>query len=182
MARASGRHVGPVEVAHEAQRRAEHVADAERHRAPVVLGQVVVEQVGHDLQLAGREHLFGDLAAGVEAVARQGDAAARPRQLQLELPVVAGQHDEAALGAGDVDGRVEHQRQHLVEHAARAERAQPFEQRRHLADVADRRAGRRRARRLPARIGQEHHLGAAAAAELDPVAVRQPMLGDRPRR
>ena len=103
----------------------------------------------------------------------QRDAAAAARQLELELVGRRRQHDEAALGAADLDRRVEHQRQHVVEDAAGAERAQPFEQRRDLAEVAD-----RRRRRLVDRAGgavgeQEHHLGAAGAAEPDPVAVHQ---------
>ena len=46
------------------------VTDAERHRAHVHVGEIAVEQVGDDLQLAGREDLFGNLAAGVEAGCR----------------------------------------------------------------------------------------------------------------
>ena len=88
------------------------------------------------------------------------------------------QHDEAALGAGDVDRRVEHERQHLVEHAARAERAQAFEQRRELAQIVDR-AGVRSIGVRGTVAGQEHHVGAAGAAELDAIAVRQLVLGDR---
>ena len=59
----------------------------------------------------------------------QRDLAARARQLHLELAALVGEHDEAALGAGHLDGGVEHERQHFVEHAARAERAQALEQR-----------------------------------------------------
>ena len=60
-------HVGALDVAHQPQRRAEHVADAERDGADVHVGEIAVEQVGDDLLLAGREHLFGNLAAGLEA-------------------------------------------------------------------------------------------------------------------
>ena len=101
------------------------------------------------------------------------------RQLHLEHAVVGGQHDEAALGAGHFDRGVEHERQHFVEHAARAERAQAFEQRRQLPDVADRRLlvpfGRRRRRRGV--FDQEHDVGAGGAAELDAIAVPQRTLG-----
>ena len=64
------RQIGAIEIAHQPQRRAQHVADAERHGAHVDVGQIAVEQVGDDLQLAGGEDLFGNLAAGVEAAAR----------------------------------------------------------------------------------------------------------------
>ena len=97
------------------------------------------------------------------------------------MPAASGvrrQHDEAALGAGDVDRRVEHQRQHFIEHAARAERAQAFEQRRELAQVVDRAGVRSIGVRGPL-AGEEHHVGAAGAAELDAIAVRQLVLGDR---
>ena len=154
------------------------MADAERDRAHVHVGEVAVEQVGHDLELAGDEHFFGNLAAGVEAGAGQGDAALGARQLHLERAAVARQHDEAALGAGDVDGGVEHERQHFVQHAARAERAQIFEQRRQLAQVVDR-ARMRAVGVRHALAGQEHDVGAAGAAELDAVAVGQLVLGDR---
>ena len=103
----------------------------------------------------------------------------RARQLHLELRAVAvgarRQHDEAALGAGHVDRRVEHEREHLVEHAARAERAQAFEQRRELAQIVDRarvrsigvRAGRRRSgtrrrRRWRGRTGRDRRASACA--------------------
>ena len=106
------------------------------------------------------------------------DAAAAARHLELELAARARQHDEAALGAADVDRRIQHQRQHVVQHAAGSERAQPFEQRGDLPQIADR-GGRRPVDRRR-RVGEEeHHLGAAAAAEADPVAVRQHPLGHR---
>ena len=81
-------HVGAIEIAHHAQRDARDVADAERDRAHVHVGEVAVEQVGHDLQLAGDEDLFRNLAAGVEAGAGQGDAALGARQLHLERAAV----------------------------------------------------------------------------------------------
>ena len=92
-------------------------------RAHVRVGEIAVQQVRHDTNLAGGEDLFGNLAARVEALARQRDLAARARQLHLELGALVRQHDEPALGAGDLDGGVEHERQHFVEHAARAQRA-----------------------------------------------------------
>ena len=76
--------LGAFDVAHQAQRRAEHVADAERDGAGVQLREVAVEQVLDDGLLAGREHGLGNLAAGLEGAARQRDLAARARQLELE--------------------------------------------------------------------------------------------------
>ena len=52
--------------------------------------------------------------------------------------VGAGQHDERALGAGDLDRRVEHERQHFLQDAARSQRAEALEQRRDLAQVVAR--------------------------------------------
>ena len=65
--------------------------------------------------------------------AGQRHLAARPRELELELlGGRVGEHDEAALRAGHFDRRVEHEREHFVEHAARPERAEPFEEPRHV--------------------------------------------------
>ena len=85
---------------------------------------------------AGREHALGNLAARLERAARQRDAPLRATQLELQDAFVVGEHDEAALGAGDVNRRVEHEREHLVEHPSGPERAQPFEQARHVAQLA----------------------------------------------
>ena len=78
--------IGALHVAHQAQRRAQHVADAERHGAGVQLRQIAVEQILDDRLLAGGEHGFGNLAARLERAARQRDLAARARELELELP------------------------------------------------------------------------------------------------
>ena len=133
---------GVLDVAHHVQRHAQDVADAERHRAHVDVGQLAVEEVGDQPRVARLEDLFRNLAAGLEGAALQLLLAAAAAHLELEGAVVAGEHDEAALGAADVDGRVEHQRQHVVEHAAGAERPQPLEQ-------ARRRGADRRSRRRP---------------------------------
>jgi hypothetical protein len=139
--------------------------------------------VRDNLELAGREHFLGNLAAGLEAGAGQGDAALGAGQLHVEVLAVAlavarREHDEAALGAGDVDRRVEHERQDLIEDAARAEGTQGFEQRRELAEIVDR-AGVRSIGVRGTVAGQEHHVGAAGATELDAIAVGQLVLGDR---
>ena len=54
----------------------------------------------------------------------------------------------------------------------------PFEQRRQLPQIVDR-AGVRSIGVRRALAGQEHHVGAAGAAELHAIAVRQLVLGDR---
>ena len=174
--------IGAIQVPHQAQRRAQHVADTQRHGAHVHVGQVAVEQVGDDLLLPRREHLFGNLAAGLELLARQGQASAAAGDLELQLAAGVGQHDEAALGAGDLERRVHHQGQHLVEHAPRAQGAKPFEQRRDLAQVAHR-GGRvpiagRAAGRLRGVLQQEHHLGAAAAPQANQIGMLERVLGD----
>ena len=161
-----------IDVAHQLQRHALDVADAERHRAHVDVGQLAVEQVGEDLRLARAEHFFGDLAAGREAGARQRLLPAAARELELEVVLEVGEHDEPALGAGDLDRRIQHQREHVVQHAAAAQRAQAVEERRDLAQVAD--GGRRRLVLGRAGVGeQEDQLGAAGAPEADAVAVHQ---------
>ena len=87
------------------------------------------------------------------------------------------EHDEAALGAAHLDRRIQHQREHVVEHPAGSERAQALEQRRDLPKVAD--GGRRRAVDRRLRVGeQEDHLGPARPAKPDLVAVHEHALGD----
>jgi hypothetical protein len=104
--------------------------------------------------------------------------AAAARHLELELVVVvAGQHDESALRAADFDRRIQHQREHVVEDAAGAERAQPFEQRRDLTQVADRGGRHPVDRRL--RFGQqEDHLRPAGPAQPDAIAMDEDAVGD----
>ena len=125
--------------------------DTQRNRPHVHVGQVPVQEVGHDFGLAGGVHLFRDLPAGVEPIAGQRDFAARTRQLHFEIRPLDGEHDEATLSARDFDRGIEHEREHLVEDPARAERTQTLEQRRELSDVAYRRLmmalGRQRHRR-----------------------------------
>ena len=170
-------HVGAIQIADQAERDAGHVTNAERDRTHVHVGEIAVEQVGDNLQLTRGKHLFRDLAAGVEPGWRQGDAALGARQFHFQRLSGGGQHDEAAFGAGHVDGGVEHESQHLIEHAARAERAQAFEQRRQLAQVVDG-TGVRAVRVHGSVAGQEHHVGATGAAKLHLVAVRELVLGD----
>ena len=103
----------------------------------------------------------------------------RPRAILNSSSPLAGrrQHDEPTLGAADLDGRVQHQRQHVVEDAARAEGAQPLEQDGNLPQIADRRG--RGALLGGDRVGQqEHHLRPARPSEADAVAVRERPLGD----
>ena len=168
---------GAIEIAHESKRHAQDVADAERDGSLVDVRKIAVEEVGDDARFPGAENFLGYLAAGGEAAARNRVAAARTRHLELELVGRRRQHDEASLGAADFDRRIEHQRQHVVEDAPGAERAQPFEQRRNLPQVA---YGCRRGLVDGGRVvsEQEHHLGAAAASEPDPIAMDERLLGD----
>ena len=131
----------PLDVPHQPQRRAQHVTDAKSHCADVGIGQIPIEQVLDDLLLTGREHHLRDLAAGLERPSAESHLAAGSHQLQFELLLGIGQHDEAALGARHLDRRVEHQGQHFFEHLARPQRTQPLEQRRHVPQFG---GGRRR--------------------------------------
>ena len=142
--------------------------DAERESSLVHPCQIAVAQVGHDRLLAAVEDLLRDLAAGVETRARERYLAPHPGQLELELTVGAGEHDESAFGIGDVDRRIQHQREHLVEHARAAERLQRLEQRGDLPEASD--GGPLAARgRLVA--DEKPYFDAAAPPEADVVAV-----------
>ena len=103
---------------------------------------------------------------------------ARPSLNSSGAALFGFQHDEAALGAAHLDRRIHHQREHIVQHAARAERAQAFEERGHVAQIADRRGGRRRGGHAGLIGQQEHELGAAAAADADGVAGFEHAFGD----
>src|SRR5207247_1457858 len=113
------------------------LANAERHRARVQLREVAVEEVLDDRLLTRGEDVLRNLAAGFERLARERHLAARAGELELQLPLV-GEHDEPALRAGDVDGRIEHEREYVFEDAPGSERAQALEQRRHLAQLGRR--------------------------------------------
>jgi hypothetical protein len=143
----------------------------------VHVGEIAVQQVGHQPRRPSPEDFFRDLPAGREAPARERAVAAAARHLELELRGLEREHDEAALGPAHLDCRVQHQREHVVEHAPRPQRSQALEEGRDLTEVADGRGRRPVDRRL--RIGeQEDHLGAARPAEADLVAVHQDAFGD----
>ena len=124
------------------------MTDAERHGPHVRIGHAGIEQIGDDLRLPGREHLFGNLAAGRERGVGEHLLCAAARQLELERAVGAGQHDEGPLGAGDLDRRVQDQGQHVLQDPARSRRAEPRQERRDLAQVIAR-AGHRSPRQRP---------------------------------
>jgi hypothetical protein len=152
------------------------VPDAERDCPGVQLREIAVEQVFDNRLLPRGEHLLGNFPARLERPPRQRDLATRPRQLELQLTAMR-EHDEAAFGAGNLDRRIEHERQHFIQHTPRAERAQPFEQQRHLAELA---GGRNRAALDRRGIGGrgEHDLGVARLSEAQAVARHEHVVGD----
>ena len=137
----------------------------------MLVGQIAVEQIGLDPGLSESEDLLGNLPAGLEPAAIQCRPIAGAAHGELELVVVVREHDEPALGAADGDGRIHHEPEDLVDHAGRAQRAQPFEQRGHLPEVADTRR-RRFVRRIP--VGQQKDdRRAAGAPEPDTIPIGQ---------
>ena len=147
------------------------MADAERNGPEVLSREIAVQQIRDDALAAGGEHFLWNLLAGGERLSRQRHLAACARDLELELPFRIRQHDEAALGAGGVDGRVHHENQHFIEQARRAQSPQSIEQRRQRPEVDDARGvtgvGVGRV------VEQEDHLDAATAAEPDRVAMTE---------
>ena len=91
-------------------------------------------------------------------------------------PFAIREHDESALGAGGVDRRVHHEHEHFLEHARRAQPAEPIEQGRQRAKVDD--AGRVADMRIGRIVREKNQLGAAAAAEANLVAMAQRPLGN----
>ena len=139
----------------------------------MLIGQVAIEQIGLNARPSGAKHLFRNFAARLKPATRQGDSVPRPTQLELQLVVVARQHDEAALGAADRDSRVHHQGQHVVQHLTGTEGPEPLEQHRHLVHLADRRTLAAAGSGIRA---QKHELGATAAPQLDPIPMGKTML------
>jgi hypothetical protein len=117
----------------------------------------------------------GIFRLGVEGPSGERDLAARARQLELEDFLAARHHDEATLGAGDLDRRIEHHREHFIEHAARPERAQVLEQRRQLAQLG-RGGDRAFLHRRRFVVDEEENLGVAGISQLDLVAVAEDLL------
>jgi hypothetical protein len=130
-----------------------------------------------DARLAGEEDVLRNFAARFEREAGQRHAVRTASQLEFEPVLLVGEHDEAALGPGHLDGRIEHQREHFVEHTSGSQRPKPLEKARQLADVADGR-GLRPIRQRWRRdiLNQEHDVGARRPPELDAIAVTERLL------
>ena len=169
-----------VDVADKFQRHALHVADAQRDGPHVDIGEIAIQQVRENLRLACPEYFFRNLPAGCEARSRQHLLAAAARHLEFELPGCgARQHDEAALRSTDLDRRIEHQREYIVEHPAAPQRAKAVEQRRDLAQISNR--GGRRLVLGRSTVGEEKHkLGSARPPEANAISVhKRPLFADR---
>ncbi len=180
MRRSSGLRLGRLEVLHEIERHAHDVPDAERHGPHVHVGVSAVEQVGDHPRLARREHFLGDLLAGREGAAGQGLLPPAARELELELAAGLGEHDEGALGARHFQRGIEHELEHVLQHASGAERPEPFEQRRHLTQVVAR-ARRRSPREALRRVIGAHQdqIGPATTAQAYLVAGLERAVGHR---
>ena len=101
-------------------------------------------EVGDDARLARREDLVGDLAGLVSNVRPGSVTRPRPRPiLKSRVPSAPASMMNPRSAAGHLDGRVDHHRQHVVEHAARAQRAAGSRAARDLPEVAGRVASER---------------------------------------
>jgi len=153
------------------------VTDADGDRAVVRRGQIAVHQIRDDAALSGQEYLTRDLRAGRERGAGQVDPGTAARRSELELARRVGQHDESAFRLRHLQRRVDHQRQHLLEHPSRSERAQAVEDRRHLLEIGCIRGGAAQAGRGLALPDLEDEFHRFSSAQPDPVAVGQRALG-----
>ena len=86
-----------------AERRAEDLADPERHGVQVLPHQAVVHQIGEDLFLTCGEHVARNLVASLEQLPGERHSAARPSNREFELARRACQHDKPAFGTGYLD-------------------------------------------------------------------------------
>jgi hypothetical protein len=163
-----------VDDMHQTKRDADDVANAIRPRLVVRLLQVHFREILNNLLATRNEHLFRDLAHGEGA--RQRDTPLPAGELGLEPPRLVGQHDEAALGPGHLDGGVQHERQDLLEHAGAAKLPQAVEHRRDLTEAsADGRTG---LRIVGVGLDEKPQLDAARLAETNPVAMGERLLRD----
>jgi hypothetical protein len=127
-----------------------------------------------DARLAGEEDVLRNFAARFEREAGQRHAVRTASQLEFEPVLLVGEHDEAALGPGHLDRRIEHQREDVVQDAARTERAQPLEQASHVTDLARRRHSTLVLRRLVV-ADQEHELRLVGITQPDPITMPEDM-------
>ena len=167
-----GARPGRAPVRGDVQRHAEHVANADRNRAAVRVREAVVHQVRDDAAAPGLKHLARDLAARGKRRPRQRAAAAVPADVELQLAARRREHDEPALGGGDLQRRVEHERQHLFDHAPGPYGAQAVENGRHLLEIRQTRLGRPK-RGAALLVEQEDQLDRVGLAEPYLVAVRE---------
>ena len=170
---------GLVEIAHQAQRHAQDVPDAERHGAHVDVGELAVEQVRDEARLAGAEHFLGNLAAGREAAAGQRDACRAPRAILNSSSPSAGasmMNPRSAPLTSIAESSTSDSTSSStrpVPSARSPSSSAAIWRRSPIAVVVGGLLGE------PRPIGgQEDHLRAAAAAEPDAVAVHQRALGD----
>ena len=143
----------------------------------MLAGEAALHQIVDDHFAIGREHLLRDLLAGVEEPPGSGTRRGARPILNSSSPAGLASMMKPAFGAGDLDRRVHHEREHFVQHTGRSQRPQAVEERRNLPEVDDRRGVRSVGVRGV--VEQEHQLGAAAAPQADPIAVREHLLGDR---
>ena len=111
--------------------------DPEGERRHVFTGEIPIPQIREHLGMAASEHVEGDLLAHFERASRNRASPAHAPDLELQLARVVGEHDEPALGVGDVDGRIHHERQHFIKNLRGAEGAKAVEKRGDLAEVDD---------------------------------------------
>jgi len=111
---------------------------------------------------------------GGKCHARQRHPAPASRNLEFELASRTGQHDEAPLGAGHFERRVHDRCEDLVEHFARAERAQTIEHRGDLTRIEPARGDV--SERCLVVLRQKHQLDGIAAPQADPIAVSERSL------
>src|SRR5262249_4669484 len=98
-----GKDVAALDVAHQAKRCTEHVANAECYRASVQMRQIAVEQVFDDGFAARCKHVLRNLLTGRKGASGERQAAARPCQLEFKLALIVSEHDEASLRPRHLD-------------------------------------------------------------------------------
>ena len=152
------------------------MADSQRNRAEVLAGKIAVAQVRDNALAPGREHFLRNLLTGRERSSRQCHLAACARDFELELAFRVGEHDEAALGAGGIDGRIHHEHEHFLEHPRRAQPAEAIEERRERPKIDDPRGVA--LVRLGRLVDEKGHLHAAATAQSNPVAMAERPFGN----
>ncbi len=96
-------------------RQRDDCAERELADALPILEEGGADRVGHPDRLPAMRRFLGDAPRDLELLGRERRLVAAASDLEMELPVLAHQHEKTAIGAGDLDDGIDDADQKLVE-------------------------------------------------------------------